>query len=104
LPVTSGRQKKDERGQLAFMVRSDDVCMTPFDEIAAAIDAERAAWLAVKDHLPGTEGHDPRLWDAWLGAMRRCQQARASSSHPHADAGTPSPMPPRDDTSPPGWH
>lgn len=85
--------------------------MTPFDELAAAIDAERAAWLAVKDHLPGTEGHDPRLWDAWLEAMRRCQEARASAwgeRHPdeHVDGdpashtGTPDVAPP----SSPRWH
>jgi hypothetical protein len=68
--------------------------MTPFDELAAAIDAERAAWLAVKDHLPGTEGHDPRSWDAWLEAMRRCQEARAAAWGERHDEDGPEREPP----------
>lgn len=63
----------------------------PFDELAASIEAERQAWLAVKDHLPGAKGHDPRLWDAWIEAMRRCREARAPQPQPpyphHADRG-----------------
>jgi hypothetical protein len=84
--------------------------MTPFDELSAAIDAERAAWLAVKDHLPGTEGHDPRLWDAWLEAMRRCQEARAAAwADPHSDdADHEAPSRAGREASPPGlpprWH
>jgi hypothetical protein len=67
-------------GQVLFINAGHHVRMKPFDEIAAAIEAERAAWLAVKDHLPGTEGYDPRLWDAWLGAMRRCREARPAKA------------------------
>jgi hypothetical protein len=48
----------------------------PLDELGAAIEAERAAWRAVRDHLPGTPGHDPQLWEAWRAAMRRCEEAR----------------------------
>jgi hypothetical protein len=58
--------------------------MKPLDELGAAIEAERAAWLAVKDHLPGAEGHDPRAWEAWLAAMRHCQDVRATAwAGPH---------------------
>lgn len=86
--------------------------MTPFDELAVAIDAERAAWLAVKDHLPGTEGHDPRLWDAWLEAMRRCQEARAAAwgeRHPedHVEGDSAPSANVRDGLTPPPaprWH
>jgi ferritin-like protein len=48
----------------------------PHEDLAAAIEAERAAWRGVKDHLPGTPGHDPQLWDTWRAAMRRCEEAR----------------------------
>lgn len=48
----------------------------PVDELGAAIEAEREAWRAVRGHLPGTPDHDPRLWEAWRAAMRRCEEAR----------------------------
>jgi hypothetical protein len=46
------------------------------DELAAAIGAERAAWNAVKDRLPGTALHDAVLWDRWRLAVERCRSAR----------------------------
>lgn len=53
----------------------------PSDELGAAIEAERAAWRAVREHLPGTPGHDPQLWEAWRAAMRRCEEARRLLAH-----------------------
>jgi len=35
-----------------------------------AIEREHAAWNAVKDHLPGTLGHEPILWATWLAAAQ----------------------------------
>jgi hypothetical protein len=90
------RRATSSPGQVLFINAGHHVRMKPFDEIAAAIEAERAAWLAVKDHLPGTEGYDPRLWDAWLGAMRRCREARTGEGTPPHDR-TPPPAAPR-------WH
>jgi hypothetical protein len=102
VPRHSRRQPCGRASQVLFIIAGDDGCMQPFDELSAAIDAERSAWLAVKDHLPGTEGHDPRLWDAWLRAMRRCQEARAAAwSQPHPGDESRPRTAPRDDTLPP---
>jgi hypothetical protein len=35
-----------------------------------AMQAEREAWLAVADKLPGTPGYDPELWAKWRAASR----------------------------------
>jgi hypothetical protein len=65
----------------------------PYEELAAAIEAERAAWNLAKDHLPGTPGHDPQRWEAWRAAMHRCEEARKQ-------LGAPPPEAPQDR---PGW-
>ena len=41
-----------------------------------AIEAERAAWAALKDALPGKPGFDQAKWDAWQAALRRTDEAR----------------------------
>ena len=45
-------------------------------ELAAAIAAERSAWSAVKDRLPGSPSHDASLWHAWRATVQRCSEAR----------------------------
>ena len=47
------------------MTRSDQLT-----DYVAAIDAEKAAWLAVKDHRPGTAFFRIDLWLRWREAAR----------------------------------
>ena len=46
------------------------------EELLAAIAAERAAWSAVKESLPGTPSHDAEAWQAWRAAVERCSRLR----------------------------
>ena len=47
-----------------------------FEMYQEAIEAERAAWAALKDALPGKPGFDQAKWDAWQAALRRTDEAR----------------------------
>ena len=49
---------------------------SPFDLYQEAMDAERAAWLALKGALPGSPNFDQSKWDAWQIALRRSDAAR----------------------------
>lgn len=51
---------------------------SPHEELAAAIAAERDAWARVKDHLPGSPGYEPALWDHWRETVSRCHAMRAA--------------------------
>lgn len=48
------------------------------EDLALAIAQERAAWKAIEANLPGTPGFDSTLWQAWLDAIKRADQARAA--------------------------
>ena len=40
------------------------------DDVLRAVQAERTAWQAVAQRLPGSPGHDPLLWAHWMDAAR----------------------------------
>lgn len=56
------------------MIRA--VRSNPYEEYAAAMAAEKAAWDAVKDCLPGVSGFRPELWEAWRASVHRADAAR----------------------------
>lgn len=48
----------------------------PYEEYAAAMAAEKAAWEAVKDRLPGTPRYDLALWENWRQSIARADRTR----------------------------
>ena len=51
-----------------------------------AFQRETALWSQVKGRLPGSQGFDPDLWDAWIDAV--CETTRAARAAREAYAGT----------------
>ena len=47
-----------------------------YEAYAHAKAAEKAAWEAVKDRLPGTPDYSDELWQAWRESSRRNDEAR----------------------------
>ena len=47
------------------------------DDYKAAVDAERAAWLALRGHLPGSPDFDSTLWQQWQAAVQLADGARS---------------------------
>lgn len=41
------------------------------EDFTRAMYAERAAWLAVANRLPGSPGFDPALWQRWVSAAHK---------------------------------
>jgi hypothetical protein len=50
--------------------------VTAQEKYAAAIAAERAAWNAVRDKLPGTPAYSSELWKTWREAAVRSDTVR----------------------------
>lgn len=54
------------------------------DQYARAVSAERAAWEAVRQRLPGSPAFSPALWAVWRAAVEEsdyaARRAKASSS------------------------
>jgi CelD/BcsL family acetyltransferase involved in cellulose biosynthesis len=50
--------------------------VTAAEEYAQAMAAERAAWEAVRDKLPGTPTYSPELWKKWREAATRSDTVR----------------------------
>ncbi|NML44198.1 hypothetical protein HHL11_10590 [Ramlibacter sp. G-1-2-2] len=48
----------------------------PFEEHFAAVAAERAAWDAARNRMPGMPEFDHETWEAWCTAVRRSDEAR----------------------------
>jgi hypothetical protein len=49
------------------------------EEYAMALARERAAWNAVRGHLPGTVGFDQERWQCWRSAMDEADRAAAKA-------------------------
>ena len=49
--------------------------------VQQALAAERAAWSVVRDRPPGSLGHDPVLWQAWLVAAERLAMVPLPTRH-----------------------
>ena len=45
---------------------------------ADAILAEKSAWEAVRDKLPGSDAYDPQLWSHWQACVARTTAARSA--------------------------
>jgi hypothetical protein len=56
------------------------------DQYARAVNAERAAWEAVRHRLPGSATFSPALWAVWRAAVEESDYAarRAKSSNSKA--------------------
>jgi hypothetical protein len=54
------------------------MCPDLHDEFRAAVEAEDAAWQAIKGKLPGCIDYEQGLWDTWVAAVRRSDSLRDS--------------------------
>jgi hypothetical protein len=62
--------------RLSHLFQSEPLRPSPYENYANAMAAERAAWEAVKDRLPGSDGYSPELWRTWRAAMQIAEVAR----------------------------
>ena len=49
----------------------------PMEDYARAVALERAAWEAVRHHLPGCAAYDDALWKRWRQAVDESDRAAA---------------------------
>lgn len=49
------------------------------EEYAMALARERAAWEAVRGHLPGSLGFDQERWHSWRKAVDEADRAAATA-------------------------
>jgi hypothetical protein len=58
----------------------------PLDQFARAVIAERAAWEAVRNRLPGSPTFSPALWAMWRAAVEEsdyaARRAKAAAAKP----------------------
>jgi hypothetical protein len=62
--------------RLEQLFRSEPMRPSPYENYANAMAAERAAWEAVRDRLPGSDHYSHELWSTWRAAMQIAEVAR----------------------------
>ena len=79
------RRSPGSRRRLAALHRlCKNLCVTttPAHRYEHARVDEQKAWALVQDHLPGTPGHNPELWELWQETVRAAEAAKRDMQAP----------------------